>query len=61
MTDDQLRRLSFMPLWLAEYDRWHPENETNPPLKLGGWNDFNLWQYEVATNAGNTNGVNKCK
>lgn len=51
MTDDQLRRLSFMPLWLAEYDRWHPENETNPPLKLGGWNNFTLWQYEVTTEA----------
>lgn len=60
VTDDQLRRLSHMPLWLAEYDRWYPLNKTNPPLKFGtdgaGWMDFNAWQYEVIADA-NTYGV----
>ncbi len=51
VTDEQLRRLSHMPLWLAEYDRWYPENLTEPPLKFGGWNTFNLWQYEVVADA----------
>lgn len=51
MTVDQIKRLSHLPLWLAEYDRWYPDNKTMPPLKLAGWIDYNLWQYEVIADA----------
>lgn len=47
MTDAQLMEISDMPLWLAEYDRWYPNNATNGPSTWAGWTEYNLWQYEV--------------
>lgn len=51
LSNAQMQQLAFMPLWLAEYDRWYPNNPTQGPAKWAGWSDYNLWQYEVLQNA----------
>jgi lysozyme len=64
LTDEQLMPLADMPLWLAEWDEWYPENELpdNGPDNFGGWTSFALWQYSVIANAdtyGLTHGTNE--
>lgn len=64
LTDEQLKPLSDMPLWLAEWDEWYPENTQpdNGPDNFGGWTTFALWQYDVIANAdtyGLTHGTNE--
>ncbi|MCM3774041.1 phage tail protein [Priestia aryabhattai] len=51
MTDEEVSQLSFMPLWIAEYDRYYKSNPTGSPEVLGGWKDYNLWQYEIIKDA----------
>jgi lysozyme len=64
LTHLQLDPLKNMPLWLAEYDRYYPENvpDTGAPANLGSWTTYALWQYEVikdATDHGLTHGTNE--
>ncbi len=49
----ELDKLKNMPLWLAEYDRYYPNNvpDANAPANLGGWTKYVLWQYEVIADA----------
>lgn len=46
MSASDLNLLSAMPLWLAEYDSYYPNNtiDTNAPANLGGWTSFVAWQ-----------------
>lgn len=51
LSDAQMIQLYIMPLWLAEYDRYYPGNPANGPARWAGWNDYNVWQYEVINDA----------
>jgi len=64
LTAAQLDPLKNMPLWLAEYDEYYPNNtiDTNAPANLGGWTTYALWQYAVLADAdqhGLSHGENK--
>lgn len=47
MTTAQITELNNMPLWLAEYDNYYPQNTTDTaaPANLGGWTTYAAWQY----------------
>jgi predicted secreted protein len=46
MSSADLDKLKLMPLWLAEYDSYYPNNtiDTNAPADLGGWTTYVAWQ-----------------
>src|SRR6478672_1092813 len=53
ISDGKLAEINNMPLWLAEYDIYYPNN-TNPansPANLGGWTTYCLWQYGAIADA----------
>lgn len=64
LSNADLEPLKHMPLWLAEYDRYYPNNkiDSNAPQNLGGWTTYALWQYEViadGTDHGLTHSTNE--
>jgi predicted secreted protein len=64
LTTAKLSEISNMPLWLAEYDQYYPENvpPTGAPASLGGWTTYALWQWAVVADAdqhGLSHGENK--
>ena len=46
ISDAKLSEINNMPLWLAEYDQWYPNNAipANSPANLAGWTTYCLWQ-----------------
>ena len=46
ISDAKLTEINNMPLWLAEYDQYYPNNtiDANSPANLGGWTTYVLWQ-----------------
>lgn len=64
MSAADLDKLKAMPLWLAEYDQYYPNNtiDTNAPADLGGWTSFVAWQSsgtESASDWGLSQGSNQ--
>ena len=64
MTSAQISEFWDMPLWLAEYDEWYPQNvpDNAAPANLGGWTSYMLWQYSqdgAADTYGVTHGQNQ--
>ena len=43
LTNDQLKQIADMPLWLAEYDQNYPNN--NQPQDIGPFTFWAMWQY----------------